>query len=74
MRRTSMLLSGLALAAGIAFAVAGPANAAPAQTALPGLQSYTGSDVVVQARRRCWRSCVRRRLGICYRWRRHCRG
>jgi hypothetical protein len=73
MRNALLLLSGLTVAGGLAVAVASSAQAAPAQTALPALQSYAGSDVVVQARRRCWRTCVRRRMGVCYRWRRNCR-
>jgi hypothetical protein len=73
MRKPVVLLSGAVLAAGVAFAVAGTANAAPAQSALPGLETLAGTSVVEQARRRCWRTCVRRKLGICYRWRRHCR-
>jgi len=68
-----VILGGLALAAGLAFAVAGSANAAPAQSALPGLETFAGSAVVQVRRYRCHRQCVRRRYGVCYRWRKYCR-
>jgi hypothetical protein len=66
------VLGGLGVAAGLAFALAGPAKAAPAQSALPALESIAGSTVE-QARRHCRTVCVKRgRYGRCRAWRRRC--
>lgn len=74
MTKQIALLSGFVIAAGLALAIPGAASAAPAQSTLPALHSLKDPGPVTQVRRRCWRTCVRRKLGVCYRWRRHCRG
>jgi hypothetical protein len=66
------LLSGVALAAGIGFALIGPVKATPAQSTLPALEALTHSDGVTQVRRRCRSFCVRKRMGICTKWRNRC--
>jgi hypothetical protein len=72
--KTFAILGGLGLAAGLAFAFAGPAKATPAQSTLPALESAAGSAVEL-ARRRCYKVCVKRsRWGRCRAWRTRCRG
>jgi hypothetical protein len=66
------LLAGLALIAG-AVAFNAPVSAAPAQSALPGLNSLTGGTELAQMRRRCHRVCVKRsKWGRCRAWRTRC--
>ena len=71
-KRALSILGGLTVAAGMA-AFAGPANASPAQSALPGLESLDESTTLAQLRRRCHRVCVKRsKWGRCRAWRTRC--
>ena len=73
MKRKLSILGGLHAAAGLAFAFAGPANASPAQSALPGLQSLNTATELAQMRRGCRRVCVKRsKWGRCRAWRTRC--
>jgi hypothetical protein len=71
-KKTLAVLGGLGLAAGLAFALAGTASAAPAQSSLPALGKLENT-MIEQARRNCRRVCVKRsRWGRCRAWRTRC--
>jgi hypothetical protein len=71
-KKTLAVLGGLGVAAGLAFALAGTASAAPAQSTLPALGKLENSTIE-QARRNCRRVCVKRsKWGRCRAWRTRC--
>jgi hypothetical protein len=71
-KKTLAVLGGLGVAAGLAFAPAGTASAAPAQSTLPALGKLENSTIE-QARRHCRRVCVKRsKWGRCRAWRTRC--
>jgi hypothetical protein len=71
-KKTLAVVGGLGVAAGLAFALAGSASAAPAQSTLPALGKLE-STMIEQARRNCRRVCVKRsKWGRCRAWRTRC--
>jgi hypothetical protein len=66
------LLCGLTIAGGLAFGVAGTATAAPGQSTLPMLEALRDGEAITQVRRRCRSICIRKRMGICTKWRNRC--
>jgi hypothetical protein len=70
-RKSLAILGGLSVAAGLAFALAGPVSAGPAQSTLPGLEPM--SESMITKVKHCRRVCIRRsKLGRCRAWRTRC--